>query len=335
MRVYPIDPRTRELWKSIPIRFVGPARSPCHGEPTLLVQSMESGFVTPNCVECGKPASLSEQEFRNLDLWVACPECRGRMEPGLAEGVYGYVCKPCEVRVELASVLPTHLMGDRPSRGRKVAPTGGAECQTSQTFEISGCRIRLRDWTLEDLPAYKHWLQPDQEWHRHDGPWWGPPRVETIEAEIEQMRGEILGADWPVPRKGVVIADLATDRFIGTTGWSWKLKEANSRDVGIGIYDPRNRGKGLGFEALGLLTEHLFDALPEIVRLGVGTWSGNVRMVGLAKKLGYLEEACVRRGVIVEGEYYDSVGYGILREEWKDRYPNGFAADALGLAGCE
>ena len=43
--------------------------------------------------------------------------------------------------------------------------------------------------------------------------------------------------------------------------------------------------------------------------------------------MGYLEEACARRGIIVEDEYYDSVGYGILREEWNDRYPNGFAAD--------
>ena len=31
----------------------------------------------------------------------------------------------------------------------------------SQRAELVGCRIRLRDWTLEDLPAYKHWWQPD------------------------------------------------------------------------------------------------------------------------------------------------------------------------------
>ena len=205
----------------------------------------------------------------------------------------------------------------------------------SQKVEIVGCRIRLRDWTLEDLPARKHWLQPDQEWYRYDGPWWGPPRVETIEAKIEKLRKAILDADWLVPRKQVVIADLATDRSIGTTNWNWKEKETNWRNVGIDIYDPRNRGKGLGFEALGLWTDHLFDVLPEIVRLGVGTWSGNVRMVGLARKLGFLEEACYRRAVIVEGEYYGDVGYGVLREEWKDRYPNGFAVDALGLERCE
>lgn len=199
----------------------------------------------------------------------------------------------------------------------------------SQTIEIRGCRIRLRDWKLEDLPAWKHWQQPHHEWYRYDGPWWGPPRVETIEGKIEEQRRTILDADWPVPRKQMVIVDLATDRFIGTTNWNWEGKETNWRSVGIGIYDPRNWGKGLGFEALGLWTEYLFDSLPEIVRLGLHTWSGNVWMIGLAKKLGYLEEACFRRARIVDGEYYDSVAYGVLREEWKDRHPNGFAADAL------
>jgi len=205
----------------------------------------------------------------------------------------------------------------------------------SQMVEIRGRRIRLRDWTLEDISAYQHWLQPDQEWYRHDGPWWGPPKVETIEARIEKLRKAIRDEDWLVPRKQVVIADLDTDRFIATTHWNWKIKETHWRNVGIDIYDPRHRGKGLGFEALGLWTDHLFDVLPEIVRLGIGTWSGNVRMVGLARKLGFLEEACYRRAVIVEDEYFDAVGYGVLREEWKDRYPNGFAADALGLVGRE
>ena len=53
-----------------------------------------------------------------------------------------------------------------------------------------------------------------------------------------------------MPGKQAVIADLATDRFIGTTNWNWKVKETFWRNVGIDIYDPRNRGKGLGFEAL-------------------------------------------------------------------------------------
>jgi putative hydrolase of HD superfamily len=49
-------------------------------------------------------------------------------------------------------------------------------------------------------------------------------------------------------------------------------------------------------------------------------------MMRLAGKLGFLEEARHRKARIVNGRYYDSMGYGILREEWETRYPDGFAA---------
>jgi RimJ/RimL family protein N-acetyltransferase len=49
-------------------------------------------------------------------------------------------------------------------------------------------------------------------------------------------------------------------------------------------------------------------------------------MMALAQKLGFQQEACIRRARIIKGCYYDSVAYGILREEWRERYPVGFAA---------
>jgi len=39
-------------------------------------------------------------------------------------------------------------------------------------------------------------------------------------------------------------------------------------------------------------------------------------MIRLALKLGMIEEARFRNARIVLGNYYDSVSYGILREEW-------------------
>ena len=49
-------------------------------------------------------------------------------------------------------------------------------------------------------------------------------------------------------------------------------------------------------------------------------------MIGLAQKLGYREEARFRKARIVDGEFYDGLGYGILRDEWTHRFPAGFAA---------
>ena len=85
-------------------------------------------------------------------------------------------------------------------------------------------------------------------------------------------------------------------------------------------------GKGYGYEALGLWGEYLFRAMPELARLDLRTWSGNIGMMRLATKLGFREEARFRKARIVDGVHYDGMGYGVLREEWDARYPDGFAA---------
>lgn len=75
---------------------------------------------------------------------------------------------------------------------------------------------------------------------------------------------------------------------------------------------------------VGVRTDFLFRALPAIARLDLRTWSGNRAMMRLAEKLGYREEARFRQARIVGDEYYDGLGYGVLREEWLRRYPGGF-----------
>lgn len=37
----------------------------------------------------------------------------------------------------------------------------------------------------------------------------------------------------------------------------------------------------------------------------------------LAEKLGFKLEARFRNARIVNGSYFDSIGYGVLREEWE------------------
>src|SRR5690606_15425534 len=103
----------------------------------------------------------------------------------------------------------------------------------------------------------------------------------------------------------------------------WISEETNWSAVGLVIYDPKHWGQGLGYEALGLWCAYLFETNPDFVRLDLRTWSGNVGMMKLAEKLGFLREAVFRKARIVNGDYYDGLGYGILREEWDERYPDG------------
>jgi putative hydrolase of HD superfamily len=45
----------------------------------------------------------------------------------------------------------------------------------------------------------------------------------------------------------------------------------------------------------------------------------------LAEKLGYRLEARFRKARVVDGVHFDALGYGILKEEWQARYPEGFS----------
>jgi putative hydrolase of HD superfamily len=91
------------------------------------------------------------------------------------------------------------------------------------------------------------------------------------------------------------------------------------------IFDPNCWGRGIGYEAFGLWGQYLFDVMPLMVRLDLRTWSGNQGMQQLARKLGYQAEARFRKARLVDGVYYDGLGFGILREEWDADYPCGFA----------
>ena len=104
---FPVDPQIREIWKKYPLRLSDGSKSKCCYLPTVLVQSMEGGFVTRNCSGCGTKDTLPEEIFLKLDLWVACPDCKQPMEPGrLAHTNYGYLCRSCDIGNKLADLLP-------------------------------------------------------------------------------------------------------------------------------------------------------------------------------------------------------------------------------------
>jgi RimJ/RimL family protein N-acetyltransferase len=189
---------------------------------------------------------------------------------------------------------------------------------------IEGQHVILRDWRLDDLESYRAWMQPGQRWQEFDGPYYPRPSPEKVDEQVERLRQTILIGDWPEPRTRLVIADRTADTLLGSVSWYWIGQGTNWLAIGISLFDPSTWGQGIGYEALGLWCEYLWTAMPQIVRLDLRTWSGNFGMIRLAEKLGFQREACFRKARIVGGAYYDGLGYGVLREEWRERYPWGF-----------
>jgi RimJ/RimL family protein N-acetyltransferase len=191
---------------------------------------------------------------------------------------------------------------------------------------LTGNKIILRDWQAQDQKAFVKWLQPGQRWKELDGPYYPLVGAEEVAGLVGELNRRLAQNDWPEPRDLMIVADKTTNNLLGIVTRSWESRETNWLTLGIIIYDPAVWGQGRGHEALGLWSDYLLAQMPELPRLDLRTWSGNPNMMRLALKLGYLEEARFRHARDYNGQSYDGLGYGILRQEWEARYPHGFAA---------
>lgn len=176
--------------------------------------------------------------------------------------------------------------------------------------------IVLRDWKLKDVNLYRQFNTGHHQWMDFNGPYYPNMSPEELEDEIKKKEKRIREQSFSNPRRNFVIANHADDIILGTVSCYWQSKETNWLSIGLAIYDEKQWGKGIGFQALQLWCDYLFRNMPELVRLDMRTWSGNHGMMKLAEKLGFKLEATFRKARIVKGEYYDSIGYGILREEF-------------------
>lgn len=187
----------------------------------------------------------------------------------------------------------------------------------SQDIIAADDLVTLRRFRLSDLEQYRHWLQPEHEWHDWDGPYYERATSREIDAAVERLARTLTGDPLTaVPQRAVIVSRADDARILGTVSWYWESEETNWRRMGIALYDPAVRGQGIGSRAFRLWTDYLFR-LTDVVRLDFATWSGNAGMLGVGRSLGFVEEGRFRRARIVRGTHYDSVVMGVLREEWE------------------
>jgi RimJ/RimL family protein N-acetyltransferase len=182
---------------------------------------------------------------------------------------------------------------------------------------IEGKKVVLRDITPQDIEQIYYWdyLAEDREHLRWNSPYKPLPPATVYDYFVKYKRDlEIAGTEEPRHRLIIEIDGVLK----GIVGRYFIDEATNWFEIGLAIFDSRYWSGGYGTDAFQLWIDYLFTHL-DTVRLGIGTWSGNERMIGLAKKVGMIEEARVRKARIVRGEYYDAIKMGMLREEWEAR----------------
>ncbi|WP_263079416.1 GNAT family N-acetyltransferase [Endozoicomonas sp. Mp262] len=173
--------------------------------------------------------------------------------------------------------------------------------------------VTLRKATPDDKETLFHLITENQEWTRFNGPYfpYSPPTPDEFQTGLFERLQQ--GDDT------LIIEYNHTP--IGTVSYYWEDKRTRWLEVGIVVYSHNQWGKGLGRKALIPWITHLFHTL-EIARVGLTTWSGNPRMMVCAEAIGMKLEARLRKVRYYNEHYYDSVKFGVLREEWFKKYPN-------------
>ena len=96
----------KDLLPLTQLRIMTGIQSKCCKVPMIITQSSKGGFITQNCPDCGKSDTLKKSVFESLNVYLACPNCRQRTTPEMIGSNYGFLCRNCGWKCELATIVP-------------------------------------------------------------------------------------------------------------------------------------------------------------------------------------------------------------------------------------
>ena len=191
--------------------------------------------------------------------------------------------------------------------------------------------IILRDMTEADIEDDIRWYTVETDWSNWDAPWEPLPDISNTDS---YRKKELLKLAEPKDkiRWGFEI-ETAEGNHIGTVNsyminenFEWisvkdiKPGDKAFRTVGISICESSFCGKGFGTKALAAFVNYYLENGED--EIYCQTWSGNIRMVKCAEKLGF--EICKRKIDYreVNGKKYDGLTFKLNKEKFYN-YLNG------------
>jgi RimJ/RimL family protein N-acetyltransferase len=174
---------------------------------------------------------------------------------------------------------------------------------------------------LVDLVPYDaRFLAREHAWHNDEGVfyWAMGGRWFVTQADIEHHQHERTDQDQRERNRvmfGMQTKDGVPIGLIGIRRW-YPVDRVASLTALIG--DPAYWDGGYGTDALLLLADYVFDWL-DARKLNLMTMSLNARVMRQMEKVNFTLEARRREAIYADGEWYDALVCGLLREEWPGR----------------
>lgn len=162
--------------------------------------------------------------------------------------------------------------------------------------------IYLRLMTREDTDLIVAWRNQDDV--RRNFIYQEPFTRQGHESWIENMveTGKVVQ---------MIICDLATDRPLGSVYIRDIDRRHNKAEYGIFIGEIKARGKGIGTATAKLMLRYCFYE-EGLHRVYLRALAGNEQAIRSYKKAGFIEEACLKDDVCIDGQYRDIIWMAAL-----------------------
>lgn len=174
-------------------------------------------------------------------------------------------------------------------------------------MELMGRKVILKKFKEEDIKDYYSWYTEHIEWQKWDAPWVerkfdkdsiikkrknNNSKNPIMTFEIYTIKNEHIG--W-------VNAYFIDNKYMPVNEKTEKIA------IGLDIPNKKYRCQGAGTEALELFIEHFKNN--SMKSIYVQTWSGNLRMIKVAEKLGFKEINRYKDKRIVDNKKYDALTF--------------------------
>ena len=104
-------------------------------------------------------------------------------------------------------------------------------------------------------------------------------------------------------------------RLLGFVRIEWIEWTHGTGNLKLAIGDPAERGKGYGSEAMRLILRYAFSEL-NLYRLTAILGADNIKAFDFLQKFGFVEEVRRRKALMRDGQTWDVIHMGLLRDEW-------------------
>lgn len=175
-------------------------------------------------------------------------------------------------------------------------------------MEIKTERLKLREFVLDDWPAVLAYQQ-DQRYLEFY------PFVTRTESDAKEFVQWFLDEQPESPRRRFQLAVTLeeTGELIGDAGIRRKPENDWEADIGYEIA-PEHWRNGYATETAAALINHGFDQM-ELHRISSWCIAENVASARVLEKLGLREEGRLRENEFFKNRWWDTLVFGMLRDE--------------------